>query len=188
MDSTEYMRVYKEHVNIAKKMFLKLPNKQEGMEWAEHAVHVALLTHNEQLGDLSTHVYHTAKKYKNKFVRSYKRWNGIRPSVNKSIQTKYVSTRKYTQVCQEECEHLTTPCEIEIYSTENSLDLKIDLKNIVQDLEQKHKMFKDRLSIVIEGWMSGETDAEVAIKIGCSRQWVSHLKRKFKEKLRHFYK
>ena len=103
MDSIEYAKIYKEHVNIAKRMFLKLPNKQEGMEWAEFAVHVAILTHDKERSDLSTHVFNTARKYKNKFIRSYKRWSGIGRNHQRRTAVGgykiYVSTALRTRLC-----------------------------------------------------------------------------------------
>ena len=185
MDAKEYTEVFNRHINIANQLFINLPNQQEGKEWAEYAVHIAILTHKKDRSSLSTYVYYVAKKYRNKFIRSYRKWNGIQPCVNKSIQKKYSATHRHIQISGADV--LTTlPDNLDIYANEHNLDLIIDIQDIIEQLEQKHKVFRGRLSIIVEEWKAGKKVKEIAKKLGCSRQWISHLKRLFKKKLKHY--
>jgi hypothetical protein len=186
MDEREHIRVFNEHVNIAKRMFIELPNQKEGMEIAEYATHVAILTYKQELGSLSTHVHYVASKYRNKFVRDGKKWSGTHPCTSKSVQEKYPSSHKYTKVYRKKV-HLSLP-KIIIYANENNPTLRIDIQDIIKKLEERYKIFNGRLSIVVEGWMAGETEKQIAKRAGCSRQWVSHLKKIFREKLKDYQK
>jgi len=177
MDATEYIRVFESHVGIAKRIFLSLPNKEEGMEWAEYATHIAMLTHDEQLGCLSTHVTYMAKKYKGKFVRDYKKWVGIDPRGNKAILTRHHSVHRHIAL-EDQNDVLTI--------TDDTLDFNIDIQDFVENLEQKYPVFKGKLPILIEGLMEGKPMQQIADELGCSRVWVYRLRKKFKECLEHY--
>jgi hypothetical protein len=187
MEEKEYIRTFRSVVNIAKNMFVELPNLEEGMEWAEHAVHVAILTHNEELGSLSTHVHYIARQYKNQFIRQTNKWEGTRPRVKKSVQNKYTSVHKHVEIHRKHSQATRLP-QIDIYANDEKIDLRLDIKSIIEKLERKHHIIGGRLSVIAEELMTGSTTTGIAKQLGCSRQWVSRLKRLLKKKLEHYLK
>jgi len=184
MDADEYMETFKKHVKIAKRLFINIPNEAEWTEWAEHATHVAILTHKEEQGSLSTHVHYLAKRYRNKFVRDYRKWSGIHLSSKNLIKGQCVSVRKYVRTYRQQYTH--TSLLYEVYGDTDNTEIALDIKSLIEDLEQKHNVFSGKLSVLVEGWMSGKSAKIIAKELGCSRQWVQHLKKEFKNALKHY--
>ena len=191
MDAKEYKRKYNKYIGIAKKLFreVSLWSWKEGMLLAEYATHVAILTHREELSSLSTYIHYVALGMRTQFVRSGRKWIGMTPGTLQSMDSKYVAINKHIQLISAKEIKYTVPEQnigdvcVDIYAGDDCLDFQLDMQTLIETLEQKHDIFRGKLSIIVEDWIAGIPTRITADKLGCSRQWISILKQKFKEKL-----
>ena len=209
MDEQKYIELYNSHVNIARDIFTRVHDYKEGQELAEYATHIAILTFDKNKGNLATYIRAVAREHKIKFIRSHRRWTGIHPitnipigehqprdgigrcqyyeSANKILITRNVCS-SYINAGEDNGESHSGHFSVDILSPNIDQDFLLDIKDYISILEQKYATFRDRLWIVIEGFMSEKTEEEIAEQLNISRDLVAKIKKKGFEKLQKKFK
>jgi len=186
MDGTQHLLLYEQHVNIARKIFMRYSRSIESKEWAEYATHIAILTHDEDLSRLSTHVFHTARAYKEKFVRLERKWQGICPRTKDPVQKKYKGVHECVPVKRKENDLPVYNCtddEFDVIARETDIDLLIDIKDIVCQIK-KDRLMDGKMIVAVEDWLDDVSDAVTAEKLGVSRSYVQRMQRRFRKMLK----
>ena len=188
MDGELFLSLFKKHINIAKQLFIGLPNQREAMEWARDAVNEAIATHNPELGSLSTHVTYIAKKYRTNFIRSNKRWRGIQQDgkpVGNLCRAGYKRVATYSTLDDDYRGEsiIILHQKHEVIAREYDLDFIIDLKDIIEHVRKERRM-NGKMVIAVEDWINDVSDEITKTKLGCTRFYVQRCQRRFRRIIR----
>jgi len=198
MTNEEYLELYRTHKDIAMRLMLCISNRREAREAADYATNLAILTHNPELGSLTTHVHYLALQERQKLLRQKTKLTGEfnvknlyrrRPTECGVQELKYRRHQRMDKTQQEDSKERRSNsfAEAEILpidqDSKKDIDLFTDVEEYIIQLEESDPKYKGRLKAIVELWLEGYSNRDIAEAAGVSHTSINKIKQDFKNLL-----